>query len=187
MKIYHYFWSNELMLNQNLLKMKNQLIGFIFLAFFVGLIFSSSCTKLEDPAETTSMTTATITGEAMANLDLSNDTNEFGGFEIQYENVPAGTVIYGRIDSEDLDATPNQFFEYEYILFNTKVSNNGKYTLEVYAGVNNVDVAVFADDFYYNQKINDSTWEWKTFSLQNQNLIVTKDIKKFEDLIFNAN
>lgn len=164
--------------------MKKQLsILFVFVAL-VGLIFSTSCTKCDD--ETTALTfkNATIKGDALANLDISNDTNQFGGFEIQLEKVPDGTKIFARINSMDLDPNPSNFIDYQDITYEASVTN-GKYEVTVQAGQGNVPVTILADDFEYKRKINDSTWEWKVFSLPNQNIPVINDQVKYLNLEFN--
>ncbi len=164
--------------------MRKRLSILFVLAGFAFMIYSTSCTKLED--ETTSVTfkNATIKGDALANLDLSNDTNQFGGFEIQLEIVPSGTKIFARINSMDLDPNPSNVVDYQDITYETS-ADNGKYEVVVQAGQGNVPVTILADDFEYNQKINDSTWEWKVFSMQNQNLTVINNQVKYKNLEFN--
>lgn len=163
--------------------MKKFLMTMLILSGFVGLIVISSCTKFDETTTPKSLTYATIIGEARANLDLSNDTNEYGNPVIQWEKVPAGTMIFARINSEDLD--PNMADDqYQDILFETTVESNGMYTIQVYAGASNVNVALFADNFKYDQKINDSTWEEEVFTYQMQNLQVIKNMTKNNELFF---
>lgn len=155
----------------------------------IGLIclgLSNSCTKLEDETQAQTLTYATITGNVMANLDLSNDTTIYGTPEIQWEKVPSGTLIFARINSEDLD--PNMSDDqYQDILFETSVDNSGVYEMQVYAGAGNVTVALFADDFTHSQKVNDSTFRDKIFTYQSQNLTVIRNITKSNELYFTPN
>jgi hypothetical protein len=151
---------------------------------FTGVIIISSCTKLEDEPAAADMSTATIKGTALANLDLSNDTNQFGGFEIKYEKVPTGTRIIARINSADLDPTPDFTMEYQDITFETQVGNAGAYELSVYAGVGNVNVFITGEDFMYQQKINDSTYENRVFRFADQNVSVLKNISIIQDFYY---
>jgi len=164
--------------------MRERISILFVLAGLVCLIFSTSCTKCDE--ETTSQTfkQATIKGDALANLDLSNDTNQWGGYEVQLEKVPSGTIVFARINSYDLDPNPDNFVDYQDITFETEV-NNGEYEVMVYAGPSNVGVTLLADEFTYQTKINDSTYEWRVYAIQNQNLSVINDQTKFQNLIFN--
>jgi len=164
--------------------MRKQLSILFIVAGLAGMIFSTSCTKLEDETASSSMSKATIKGEALANLDLSNDTNATGGYEIQLENVPNGTTVFARINSEDLDPNPGNQVDYQDITFQTTVEN-GEYEIKVYAGKSNVIVTMITDEFEYNRKINDSTWEMKVFSHQDENLTVINNQIKYLELFFN--
>ncbi|OQX79308.1 MAG: hypothetical protein B6D61_03790 [Bacteroidetes bacterium 4484_249] len=160
-------------------------ILFVF-AGIAFMMYSTSCTKCDDEAVALTIKNAIIKGDALANLDLSNDTNQNGGFEIQLEKVPNGIKIFARINSMDLDPNPSNMIDYQDITYETSV-DNGKFEVTVQAGQGNVPVTILADDFEYNQKINDSTWEWKVFSLQNQNLTVINNQVKYNNLQFNTN
>ncbi|RLD57983.1 MAG: hypothetical protein DRJ05_08810 [Bacteroidetes bacterium] len=164
--------------------MRKHLSILFIVAGLAGMIFSTSCTKLEDETSSSSMSKATIKGEALANLDLSNDTNATGGFEIQLEKVPNGTTVFARINSMDLDPNPNVQIDYQDITFQVTVEN-GEYEVEVYAGKGNVDVKLITDQFEYNQKINDSTREMKVFTHVDENVVVINNQIKFVELLFN--
>jgi hypothetical protein len=164
--------------------MKKHLTILFIVAGLAGMIFSSSCTKVKDETPSSLMTTATIIGEALANLDLSNDTNATGGFELQLEKVPDGTKIFARINSEELDPNPNNFLNYQDITFSTTVTN-GEYEIQVYAGQSDVVVTLITDEFEYDQKINDSTWQKKVFSHLDENLTIINSQIKYLELVFN--
>jgi hypothetical protein len=156
----------------------------LILTAFITAVFVTSCTKCEDEPEPASMATALIEGIVYANLDLSNDTNELGGYQLQWEEVPAGTKLFARINAEDLDPNPDFQTEYEDILFQTSVSSNGVYGISVYAGVRDVDVLIMGQEFLYDQKINDTTYEERTYGLNDLQVSVIKDITRTVDLYF---
>ncbi len=157
---------------------------FLILIAFIAFSFVTSCTKCEDEPTPAAMSTAKIEGIVYANLDLTNDTNALGFYELQWEKVPAGTKLFARINSEDLDPTPDFNTEYQDILFETTVLTGGSYNLSVYAGVSDVTVLIKGQEFLYNQKINDSTLEQRTFGLVDTQVSVIKNITRTEDLYF---
>ncbi|MEZ5082931.1 MAG: hypothetical protein R2750_05725 [Bacteroidales bacterium] len=163
--------------------MKKNLTILLILTGFVSLAYFSSCTKIDEETTPKSLTYAIIKGEAKANLDLSNDTNSYGGFEIQWEKVPLDTKVFARINSEDLQNEPTDDL-YQDILFETSVDNSGNYEVQVYAGNSNTYVTLFADNFKFDQKINDSVWEEKIFAFQTQEVMVSKNMTKTFELIF---
>ncbi len=130
------------------------------------------------------MTTAIIEGIVYANLDLSNDTNEFGAYELQWELVPAGTKLFARINAEDLDPVPDFQSDYQDILFQTTVLSDGTYGMSVYAGVRDVNVLIMGQEFLYDQKINDTTYEERTYGLNDLQVSVIKNITRTVDLYF---
>jgi len=164
--------------------MKNKLFTAIIAVALLGLFYLASCTKIEDAKSTTTIGMATINGEARANLDLTNDTNQYGLYEVQYEKVPGGTQIFARINTMDLDPNPSGNVDYRDITFNTTVTSSGLYEVEVYAGPSSTSVMLIADQFKYNQKINDSTWEEKIFSMSDVSLSVINDQKRIRNLTF---
>jgi hypothetical protein len=158
--------------------------NFLILIAFIALTFVTSCTKCEDDPEPAAMSSAIITGIVYANLDLTNDTNAFGFYELHWEKVPVGTKLFARINSEDLDPTPDFNTQYQDILFETAVQTGGAYNMSVYAGVGDVTVLIKGQEFLYNQKINDSTLEERTFGLLDTQVSVIKNITRTEDLYF---
>ena len=130
------------------------------------------------------MSSALIEGMVYANLDITNDTNEFGAYELQWELVPAGTKLFARINAEDLDPVPHFNTDYQDILFQTTVISDGSYTMSVYAGVGDVNVLMMGQEFLYDQKINDSTLLERTFGLNDLQVSVIKNITRTVDLYF---
>lgn len=156
--------------------------GFI-LAVFVSFLVFSSCEKCDDATAAKVMTYATIQGYVKANLDTRNDTNEFGGYEVQYENAPAGTLIIARINSADLTNEPIQG---EDLTFQSTVNNNGEYSLSVYAGTQNVDVTIIPGDFSYDQVSADKD-ELKYYFAPEMQTAVVKGITRIGDITYQNN
>jgi len=152
-----------------------------------SMIYFSSCTKCDIENTQKSMSTTLIKGKAYANLDFRNDTNDFGGFEIQYEAVPTGTKLIARLNSQDLDPNPSGGLDYQTLTFETTVDNSGEYQLEVYAGADNLNVTITAEDFEFNQIVNDSTFQMRYFSLPATGVSVSSNSIDYNDLTFVVN
>lgn len=129
--------------------MKTRMLS-IFSIAMIGLI---SCKKTEavTPADAGS---ATIEGVAYAPLDLGNDTTASGVFVsgLNNEYVPAGTQITAIIDSYDLQANPDNSFNYQLLKFTAVVGNNGVFSftgLPTYS--EEIDVELRFNDFTSTQ------------------------------------
>jgi hypothetical protein len=157
---------------------------FLILIAFIAVSFVTSCTKCEDEPTPAAMSSAIIEGYVYADLDLTNDTNALGFYELQWEKVPVGTKLFARINAEELDPTPDFNTEYQDILFETTVLTGGSYSMSVYAGVGDVTVLIMGQEFLYNQKTDVSTFEQKTFGLADTQVSVIKNITRTEDLYF---
>lgn len=88
---------------------------------------------------------ATISGIAFVNLDARNDTNTLE--DLDYNYVPAGTVLFATFSSENLTLSPNSNVNYEDIIVETTVGGNGVYSFTVPANQVNFSVAITGDDF----------------------------------------
>jgi hypothetical protein len=127
---------------------------------------------------------ATITGVALVNLDLTNDTMP-GPDYILYEYVPQGTRIYARINSEDLVEFPSDGVDYGDIEYDTVVGASGAYSFEVAANISNVTVTFSSDDFIANQIQPDTTVEPRVFYLPEiYTVTVNSGITRISDLTF---
>jgi len=159
----------------------------IVLLSIMGMFYFSACTKVDIEKVEKEMTTTLIKGFAYANLDFTNDTNEFGGAEIQYEAVPAGTLLFAKLNSEDLDPNPNGQMEYQTLSFDATVGSDGSFEFKVYAGVDNINVTITAEDFEYNQVIDEDTTEKRYFVLPQSVVTVSQGSVDFIDLLFLVN
>lgn len=114
---------------------------FIILVLLSTSFYFVSCDKDED-TESPEMTTAIITGKVEAELDLSNTG---------IENAPQGTKLFARINAEDLVTNPINGYNYEDIVFETNIDNDGNYSFTINAGVSSVNVEIFGNEFRHNQ------------------------------------
>ena len=111
--------------------------------------FSTSCKK--DEVTNTKITgSASVTGTLKANLDLTNDTAQNGTPQIQFENVPQGTVITFIIDSKDLEEHPDTTYNYAKLQYTTAVGSNGSFSVALPANANAINAEVRFGDFSYN-------------------------------------
>ncbi len=134
----------------------------------------SSCVKYEQstPFTISDSLTATVTGYAYAQLDLSDG---------DAETAPSGTKIYIQIDNDEyIDNTEGSK------IYTTTVGSDGKYTFTIPTTSEGVMFKIFADDFEYDQiQFDGSTTERTIFSLPEQYIEVTGTQKLIEDLNFN--
>lgn len=107
------------------------------------LVTLDSCKKAEPTAmEFDKTQTANITGYVYAQLNLVNDLNGDG----TYEYAPSGTKIFVTV--------ANNQYVYDaqgYAVYETTVGSDGRYSLDVPADINGVNVEVSLVDFEYNQ------------------------------------
>lgn len=166
--------------------MKKRLFNMLpILGLALILVFTSSCEKDEDINNPTpTLSTATITGFVYANLDLSNDTNEFGGYEMQYEKAPNGTILHAYIDAEDFVSEPQAGVVYQNLSYTTTVGNDGSYTFELPAVNKDVTVRITADEFSYNKIVNDSTNEMTNYAIMEQSPSIIAGISKIIDFYY---
>lgn len=127
---------------------------------------------------------ATIEGIVYANLNLANDTNDFGGYEVQYERAPAGTKIVATINGGELVSNPDPYVDYGNYKFDTEVATDGTFSIEVYAASNSANVILRAEDFAYDQQTTDSTTERKVFEANIQSPSVIANMKSISDIYY---
>lgn len=110
----------------------------------VAAIMFTSCEK--DKSNPVAVNgSATISGIAYVDTYTLNDTNSISDWDQEF--VPAGTVIFATLSSEDLVLVPNGNATYSDIIVETTVGANGAYTLTVPANTKNFTVTITADDF----------------------------------------
>ena len=156
---------------------------FLLLGLAVAaVVYLSSC-KDDLTNDSFENGSATITGVAYANLDLTNDT--VNGFEIDYEFAPAGTRLYAIINSEDLTQNSSAGVNYGDIIYETEVNGNGQYSITVAANAKTVTVVLTADDFSANQIQSVTETESVTFELGgDDSATVINNMTKIVDLYF---
>jgi len=145
--------------------------------FAIASLAMLSCNKTESaiPAEPG---TATIEGVILAPLDLGNDTTAAGTFisGLNNEFAPAGTQITAIVDTEDLQANPQNGFTYEKLKFTTAVGANGEFSFtNIPAYAESIPVELRFNDFSAQQSQFDPTnnpSEEKIFSLSNKTVMV---------------
>ena len=121
----------------------------------LGAFVLSSCEK---EYETEPLKTVTISGSVKAWFDLSQDVLKNG-----FTNVPQGTRLIFRINSEDLCQTTEGGYEYETLQYETTVDNNGKYSIELpCVNFAQVQVEITPVDFKSNQKSKEVTTDPST-------------------------
>jgi hypothetical protein len=118
-------------------------------------ILTFSC-KDEMTNESFTNGSATIHGTALVELDVTTP---------ELDNVPAGTTIYARINSEDLVEFPSGSANYGDIVYDTVIGSDGSFTFVVAANTKNVTVTFSSDDFSANQTQFDFSLESKVFTL----------------------
>ena len=128
--------------------MKKNVYFFVFV-----LLLSLSVTSCKKDTVTTNTKTtgsASVTGTLKANLDLTNDTTQYGTPQIQYESVPQGTSITFIIDSKDLQDNPDSSYVYPKLEFNTTTGAGGAFSITLPANSNAINAKVHFADFRYN-------------------------------------
>ncbi len=124
------------------------LMGIAFFAIFTG------CEKYEasTPYVINDSITATLTGVAYANLDLTASGNEF---------VPAGTKIFIKVELNQYN--PN-IPSGEFKTFVTSVGQEGRYRFSLPSNDNGINFTIVPDQFEYEQVQADSTTVNTVFS-----------------------
>lgn len=123
----------------------------IFAVLAIGTIALASCKKVE-PTPAKDPGVATVEGTLWANLDTWNDTDQFGGYELHSEYVPAGTKVTVIVDSKDLDETPDLSYDYQDLKYTAVIGTAGDYTIANVPCFNTpITVDIYFNDFSYNK------------------------------------
>lgn len=149
-------------------------------AVFAVAISCESVTNPEPIPAIDTTKTATITGTAYANLDMSNDTT--GATEQDYERAPAGTAVKVVLDARDFSASadPNQNLTY-----NTSVDGSGNFTIEVPATDAAINADIYMDSFTANQTQGDGTQQEEVFTTFNPSVTtITAGLTTFTDVTY---
>ncbi len=138
-----------------------------------------TCDNEED--ESIEMTTAIIKGSVRADLNWTVAGNE---------NVPQGTKLFARINAKDLVTNSIFGYAYEDILFETTVDANGYYSFTVNAGIPEITVTIFGDEFRYNvitavdPVTGNVTTQENVLSITTTSTTVTKGSTRIFDLVY---
>lgn len=145
---------------------------FAALASMAIAVLGTSCTKTQTtPAEPGK---AMVTLHLGINTDLTNDTTYNGGSQIQYENVPSGTVIQFVIDSEDLQENPVSGYAYDKLTSTATVDGSGNVSVELPAIATPLNVEVKFPDLELDEKKE----RYNTVTSQNEVITETKIFTK---------
>ncbi len=164
--------------------MKKNIFTIALLSLSVLLIFTN-CDKDDDEVASDPMTTATIKGLVEANLNLTNDTNDAGLPETQWEIAPAGTKVIAVINSAFLVTNPDPAVTYQFLTYETTVDANGMYTFTVDAITKSANYTLKFDDFEYDQKLSATVVERKVYTVADQAASVVKNETVIQDVIYN--
>lgn len=160
-------------------------IKFFSLLAITSMVVFISCSK-KDKEELTfnyKPDLAHVKGFVKANLNTTNDTmlTTF----LNYENAPAGTVIYARFNTSDLITNPSG--TYADAIVKGTVTSTGEYHLTVPARYKEVTLTIYADDFAADQIVSNSPALSfrKIYQLAPVTVVVSKDQTVIQDLYFN--
>lgn len=132
--------------------MKKQLF---FILSLSGLFFISSCSKEEiTPTISVANGNAVITGEVLCNKNTTNDTNEFGGYKLQYENIQSGKIVF-HINGKDLQPDPVSGYTYQDVIVEASINSDGTYAVELPCRKMSTQVTVMFSD------VNDTYTYWE--------------------------
>ncbi|MDR9399334.1 MAG: hypothetical protein RI562_09740 [Salibacter sp.] len=143
-----------------------------------AMIFAS-CEK-DDPKEVNVTSSATITGNVQAQLDLRNDTN----FVTNLENVE-GVNIYARISTADLTTNVDPNFNYPSKVYKATTDADGNYELNVKAGSKTVSVEIYGDEFKRDVVLDsNNNTQSVNFSMMTDSITVTHQQTKIYDIVY---
>lgn len=165
--------------------MKKALKFMMLMSISLTFIFFTSCENDDDETSNSPVVTlskATISGIAYANLNLTNDTVPAPDF---FEKVPTGTTIVAVIDVEDLITNPEPGVDYGKKQYQTTVQSDGSYTIDVDATSQDIIVTLKFNDFVYEQKVSDTETQRKIFEAADQFITVTKNVNQVSDVYYN--
>lgn len=160
-------------------------IKLLSLLAIAGTTLFVSCSKKEKEELTFDYKPelAFIKGAVKANLNTTNDT--MATTFLNFENAPAGTVIYARFNSADLITNPSG--TYADAIVKATVDSKGEYMLTVPARYKVVTLTIYADDFTADQVTSTSPAQSyrKVYNLTPVTVGVSKDQTVIQDLFFN--
>ena len=114
----------------------------------LGLLLLTSC---EDNQKTTLTTlNAEITSVVRCNFDETNDTNQFGQYEVQPDFVPSGTKLHFTVNGKDLQVNPAVGYNYQDVVVTGVVGAGGEIKISVPVGSNVSNITIYGNEFEAN-------------------------------------
>lgn len=121
----------------------------------LGLLIMASCKDNEITTTVSSPLYAEVNSVVQCNFDVTNDTNQFGRYEIQPEFVPSGTKLHFTVSGKDLQVNPVPGYNYQDVVVTEVVGANGKIKASVPVGSNSTNISVGGDEFEANYTYTD--------------------------------
>jgi hypothetical protein len=116
----------------------------------LGLFLITSCEDNEMTSTVSSPLTAELSSVVRCNLDITNDTNQFGRFEVQPDFVPSGTKLHFTVSGRDLQVNPVAGYNYQDVVVTGSIGVNGEIKISVPVGSNGSNVTIGGNDFEAN-------------------------------------
>ena len=129
--------------------------------------------------------TATISGKAFADLDLTNSSYEFVPENINIRAIVCPEQIYEYVNHSASGGIIDLF--YENIIFATETDNFGNFQVTVPASAKGLKIFLQADDFVYQQQIAPDETVRQIFSYISDTVTVFPNSLKITDLYFYTN
>ncbi len=143
-------------------------------AAFMVVAAMASCTKTQ--TKTADPGTASVVLHMGINTDLTNDTTYNGSYQMQYENLPSGTVVQFVGNTRDLQENPIAGYSYKDVVYTGTVDANGDVAIEIPAIANPANIEVKFPELELDKK----TERYNTVTGSNE-VITTKQIYTRQD------
>ncbi len=116
----------------------------------LGLLLLTSCKDNEITTTVSSPLNAEVNSVVRCNFDVTNDTNQFGRYEIQPDFVPSGTKLHFTVSGKDLQVNPVAGYNYQDVVVTGVVGADGKIKVSVPVGSNVSNISIGGDEFEAN-------------------------------------
>ena len=125
----------------------------IFSILAIAAIAMTSCSK-DEVLDSNQLGEAVIKGNVFANLDLSNDVDGAGLYNVgSMPEKVEGMVVSVEIDTKNWDQSPDNNYAYPKKTYTATTDANGDYTLTIPATEKASNVYVSLGDYYTTQKL----------------------------------
>ncbi len=160
----------------------------LFYSLFAAVV-AVACEKEIIPTKS-EPANANLTCVVRCNLDITNDTNQFGRYEQQLDFVPNGTRVHFTVSGKDLQVNPVNGYNYQDVVVSGVVGDNGELKMSIPVGANGSSVLIQGDefeaDFTYldfdrdNKPI--SLYRKEAFKLNSLNLVLKPGFNTLQNL-----